>query len=442
MANTFIVEVDWTKSSWVDETSYVRRVQIRSGFDRNDQPVAALGTCRIVLENTTQRFSPEYAAGALYGELLPRREVRIQATDGVDTWTLFRGFIERIVPDAGELGERECVLECVDGLAILERQRVGVTHEDSKDVDQAVSAIVALGYTTPSTSYSDNGDSLTHYGRSWLPEKTTVAAALREICEAVYGRFYIGRDGTATYLSRDDRLDSSGDAGIHIGDAAAYWQRLRDVQSGNLIGLWRLNEASGTDVLDSSGNGYHGTYTGATLQALAGPDLVNCIECDGVNDYAVVNDAGWRSAFNGAAGTIFIWGKVSAGTWTDGVKRDLIQIPNDGSNYILVRKHNSANVLHWYYMAGGTIEIGSKSGVSTSDWFSVALTWDKAADEVKAYFNGVQEGTTKTGLGTWSGLPDEVSFSDSSYDWDGGLALAAIWDEALSPAKILQIGTV
>jgi len=78
------------------------------------------------------------------------------------------------------------------------QQRIGVAHENSKAVDDAVSAVVASAYTPPATCYADNGDTLTHYGRSWQ-EQTSCLDALREIAEAVYGRFYVARDGTPTF---------------------------------------------------------------------------------------------------------------------------------------------------------------------------------------------------------------------------------------------------
>src|SRR3972149_3609153 len=137
MATTFTVEVKWDTSNWTNESSRVRGAHVWAGFERPGDFVASVGRCSITFGNRDKRFSPGYAAGPLYGNLMPRREARVQASDGGTTWTLVRGYIERILPDAGEWSEGECVIECVDGRALLAGQAVGVAHESSKAVDEA-----------------------------------------------------------------------------------------------------------------------------------------------------------------------------------------------------------------------------------------------------------------------------------------------------------------
>lgn len=203
MSTTFCLEVDWDHDgTWTDESAFVRRVQCRSGFAGSGDPVAEVGRCLITLDNTTRRFSPGNTAGALYGNLIPRRAVRVRAISGAQNWTLFRGFIERLEPDTGVRGAGDVRLVCVDAMALLARQRISVAHAESKVVSAAVADIVATVYTPPATAYTDNGDSLDHYGHVWQPERTTALDALREIAEAVYGRFYVARDGTPTFITR------------------------------------------------------------------------------------------------------------------------------------------------------------------------------------------------------------------------------------------------
>src|SRR5438046_881922 len=126
MATTFSFEFDWNNNgSWTDEAAEVRSAQIRIGMAEGaplTEVMAQVGSCMLTLDNSTQRYSPDYSSGALYGKLLPRRPVRIRATDGVTTWTLFRGYIERIEPDSGPQGRRRTVITCIDVLALLRDQ--------------------------------------------------------------------------------------------------------------------------------------------------------------------------------------------------------------------------------------------------------------------------------------------------------------------------------
>ncbi|HVO70082.1 MAG TPA: hypothetical protein VMT24_08555 [Aggregatilineaceae bacterium] len=221
MATAFTVEIDWDHDgTWTDETGRARRIQIRSGFDEAGDRVAGVGRCILTVDNRDSRFSPGYASGPLYGKLLPRREVRITASDGESSWVLFRGFIERLLPEAGQWGGGASVIECVDGVPLLAQQRIGVPHSASKAVDEAVAEVVSFAYIPAGTSYADNGDSLEHYGRAWKPEATTCLEALRDICDAVYGRFFVARDGTATCLSRGDLQNPSAAAALAVDETS------------------------------------------------------------------------------------------------------------------------------------------------------------------------------------------------------------------------------
>jgi hypothetical protein len=221
MTTTFQVDIDWVGGTWTNETSYLRRVQILSGFARPDDPVATTGRCRLTLDNTSKRFSPGDVNGPLYGDLLPRRRVRVRAFSGEsDSWTLFNGWIDRIEPDAGGWGQGEVVIECVDGLALLAQQRIGVSYASTKTPEDAAEAVVNATYTPPASDYGGPSDDvLEHYGRTWKPEETTALQALREICEAVYARFFIERNGTVRLLQRESRLMGSSTPDLFLEDA-------------------------------------------------------------------------------------------------------------------------------------------------------------------------------------------------------------------------------
>ncbi|NDJ77547.1 MAG: hypothetical protein GYB65_14945 [Chloroflexi bacterium] len=220
MATIFAVEVQWNGEAWQGETSYARHISIRSGFERSGDAVAGVGRCTVVLDNRSRRFSPGNTASPLYPFLKPRRRLRVRTWDGETSWTLFSGWIERIEPESGPYGERRVRFEVVDGIGRLAGQRIGVAHEDSKPVDEAVQDIVHSVYFPLFTDFGDNGDVLHHYGAPWLPEKTTALDALRDVCAAVWGRFYLARDGTAIFRTRTQRQTPSTAVALTLDDGA------------------------------------------------------------------------------------------------------------------------------------------------------------------------------------------------------------------------------
>ena len=83
------VEIDWNNDGdWGDTGEDVTaRVLNNPGIvvERGRDQIRALappmaGRCDFALNNASKDYSPEYASGPLYGNLLPGRAVRVRAT--------------------------------------------------------------------------------------------------------------------------------------------------------------------------------------------------------------------------------------------------------------------------------------------------------------------------------------------------------------------------
>lgn len=228
-----------------------------------------------------------------------------------------------------------------------------------------------------------------------------------------------------------------------------YVSKVLGIENADLISYWVQNEASGTNADNAEGTAARdGTYTGVTLGQPGIGDGLTAPLYDGANDYLDVYSASLNSVFDGDEGTVAAWIRVSgAGVWTDGAARIIFQILANGTNYLFLRKDTANNTLRWVQRATNE-KTRIKGSVSDTDWFHVALTWSAAADEVKAYYGGVQEGATLTGLGTWSGAISSTQSLIGAANktpvnvWDGYLAHVPFWKKALSSADILSLATV
>lgn len=227
------------------------------------------------------------------------------------------------------------------------------------------------------------------------------------------------------------------------GDSKAnYWQRLKTLQAANLLALWRMNEAAGAVVADSSGNSYNGSATGVTWGQAGIGDGGTAPLFDGANDYIDVQSAGLTTAFNAAAGTVSIW--VNATTWNDGAASVVLSFRVNNDNAVLISKATGGDVTV-RYRAGATNKdvVISAASLTNGKWHLMTITWSVAADEVKVYLDGAQSGLTQTSLGTWVGAPGimligAVTTTPTSV-WAGKLALAALWNVALTPAQIASL---
>jgi len=104
--------------SWTEITTYVRSMSIDRG--RSDDWGTFSGSATVVLNNRARLFDPFYTSGTYYGKLLPRRQIKIEATYSAVTYSVFRGFIDGWPPtwtDAG--GDSTVTLSCYDAMQLL-----------------------------------------------------------------------------------------------------------------------------------------------------------------------------------------------------------------------------------------------------------------------------------------------------------------------------------
>lgn len=114
--------------TWVDVSQYVRRtpgVSIRRGRQRELDNFDA-GSCHVTLSNRDRRFDPSYSAGPYFGNLLPRKQIRVTATWAAVDYVMFQGWVTGwpqalATPDSKD---STVTIEAVDALAWLASNRL------------------------------------------------------------------------------------------------------------------------------------------------------------------------------------------------------------------------------------------------------------------------------------------------------------------------------
>lgn len=230
------------------------------------------------------------------------------------------------------------------------------------------------------------------------------------------------------------------------GMVPSYADRVRRLAPAALLGYWPLWEPSGATCHDESGAGRHGSYTNVTPLAAGIGDGRTCHSWPGTTAYASIYSASLNSAFNGQEFSVALWARASgSGVWTDGVARQYVRLLVDGNNVLFLRKDTTSNQSRFRYNASGTIDdvITTALGGRT-DWFHIAATVSKAADQFKAYIDGAQAGSTQTGLGTWAGSLSSTGClvgagTTGAEFWSGTIAHVAIWSGALTADAIKEL---
>jgi hypothetical protein len=169
-------------------------------------------------------------------------------------------------------------------------------------------------------------------------------------------------------------------------------------------------------------------------------------------DGAQVEQLGYATAYEGypgflgSEGTALCWARVAnADVWTDGATRAMLDIRADDANAVRLYKSTANNTLVASYTANAVAKECSMGSLSVTDWFPLALTWSASAGEVRAYLNGVQQGDTLTGLGSWLGkVAADRSIIGAETKaplspWHGWIGPCVLWNRALAPAAIARL---
>jgi len=213
------------------------------------------------------------------------------------------------------------------------------------------------------------------------------------------------------------------------------------------IAYWRLYEESGTVAADLVNSAQNGAYTGVTLAQPGIGDGRTCPLFDGAASIIDAHTATLAGAFNSATGAVIAWMRVSAaGIWTDGNAHYVCLLYVDAGNYVVLNKHTVNGQFVYSYRANAVSETVVESGISTTDWTCVGITWDKTGSgNAIAYRDGAQVGAAQNIAQVWAGALTTATVGASpgpANVWSGRLAHVALFDRALSAGEMAEIMVV
>ena len=132
-----------------DISAYVKRAKWSIGASQPDQMVTRANTADLILDNSTDIFSPDHAS-ALAG-FLPGALLKIESTYSATTRTHFLGWIasDGIEIDAGSRLKQEARLSAEGFFARLHREQVRVPVQEGKTIDQIIASILTATSVYP-----------------------------------------------------------------------------------------------------------------------------------------------------------------------------------------------------------------------------------------------------------------------------------------------------
>jgi hypothetical protein len=109
--------------NWVEVTQYVRDINVKRGRG-NDLQQFPSGSANLTLDNRTRIFDPFNTAGTYYGNLKPRRQIKIVGQWAGVTYPIFRGFIAGWPVGYSDGGKDSTVdIDCFDAMGLLATEK-------------------------------------------------------------------------------------------------------------------------------------------------------------------------------------------------------------------------------------------------------------------------------------------------------------------------------
>jgi hypothetical protein len=233
-----------------------------------------------------------------------------------------------------------------------------------------------------------------------------------------------------------------------------FWTRGDGVNSG----LYQVRDVTNTTMITGLVDtgitaAAYGMYE-FTVTAPAGCVLMRLYlhgaDVNGAVTYFDACEVRRTNGFLGDKGTVIVPTRVTGvGVWTDTDNRWILDLEVDGENYIDILKAGANNTLLYRYEAGNVQETITQNPIAETGWMILGMTWDISAGatgEFRAFYNGVQEGATATGLGTWVGDLDPTravlgaATTGPASVFLGDLAPVPVWSDALSPDEMRYLG--
>jgi hypothetical protein len=193
-----------------DVTSKVRSVAIRRGknrqLDQYDQ-----GLANIVFNNNDRTFDPEYAGSPYYGQIIPKRQIRI-SSGGV---MQFFGLIDDWNLEYEPSGDSIVSAACSDAIGQFATQTISVRTNSQQYSGDRVNTILDLPEINWATTSRDIETGQMLLGADTIPDDTSALAYLRTIEKSEPGSLFISKTGNVVFR---DRLTAATSGGLVLAD--------------------------------------------------------------------------------------------------------------------------------------------------------------------------------------------------------------------------------
>ena len=193
-----------------DVTDKVKSVAIQRGknrqLDQFDQ-----GLANVVFDNNDRTFDPEYASSPYFGQIVPKRQIRISSGDVIQ----FVGLIDDWNLTYDPNGDSLAAAACSDATSAFATQTIGTRTNSVEKSGERIDAILDLPEIDWPAALRDIDTGQMTLGADTIADNTNALAYLRLIERSEPGAFFVGKSGNVVFR---DRIQAATSAGVTLAD--------------------------------------------------------------------------------------------------------------------------------------------------------------------------------------------------------------------------------
>jgi hypothetical protein len=188
-----------------DVTDKVKSIATRRGKNRQLDEFDG-GLANVVFDNNDRTFDPEYAASPYFGQIIPKRAIRIFSAG----LPVFQGVIDDWNLSYSPSGDSEASAAASDAFTLFNTQTLPAGTATAQKAGERVNAILDLPDVDWSTQDREIDTGLTTLGADVFAEDTNVLEYLRTVARSEPGNLFISRDGKVVFTDRNTAAVSGG----------------------------------------------------------------------------------------------------------------------------------------------------------------------------------------------------------------------------------------
>lgn len=188
-----------------DVTDKVKSIATRRGKNRQLDEFDG-GLANVVFDNNDRTFDPEYVNSPYYGQIIPKRAIRIfsggqpRFQGVIDDWNLNY--------DPGGFSEAQAAAS--DAFTLFNTQTLPAGTATAQKAGERVGAILDLPDVNWSSQDRTIDTGLTTLGADVFQEDTNVLEYLRTVARSEPGNLFIGKNGHVVFTDRNTAAASGG----------------------------------------------------------------------------------------------------------------------------------------------------------------------------------------------------------------------------------------